>query len=141
MELADLVANWNVTLLALCNWREARGCSQNARVAQACSIRNRVKRPRWWGHDYPSVILAGMQYSSFNAGDPNATKFPPSADQTWPECLAIADGVYHDTIADSVQGATHYYDQSLDNRQPKWALDGSSVFVMSIDRLRFWRAF
>jgi N-acetylmuramoyl-L-alanine amidase len=141
MVLADIIASWNVCLLALCNWRESRGCSLEARTGQACSIRNRVRRPRWWGKDFLGVITCPMQYSSFNVGDPNATKFPPSVDQAWPECLTIADAVYHDTIADTVQGATHYYDSSLDARPPKWALDGTSVHVVNIDRLRFWRAF
>jgi N-acetylmuramoyl-L-alanine amidase len=107
-------------LLALCIWREARGTKTEAKFAVGCSIRNRVNHPCWWGKDYRSVILKPWQYSSFNEGDPNETQFPFESELIWNVCLEIAQEVM-DGQADTTQGATSYFDKSLDSHPPSWA--------------------
>lgn len=127
------------TLLALCIWREARGETIPAKVGVAWVIRNRAKNPSWWGKDWISVILKPWQFSSFNVGDPNATKFPVPEDTSWIACLQAAEIAWEGIETDPVDGATHYFDKSLDANPPKWATDGSMVKVCDVDSLRFWK--
>lgn len=118
-----------VILLALCVWREARGEIFTAKQAVAWSIRNRVNRPRWWGHSFESCILMPYQYSSFNRTDPNAAKLPVSTDPNWADALKIAIDVYGQTPAlqDTSCGADSYYDKSMDGAPPEWAAHASHV--------------
>lgn len=115
---------WEYALLALCIWREARGEPYRGKLGVAWSIRNRVMDPKknWWGEDYESVVLKPWQYSSFNANDPNAAKFPgdPKKDPAWSECMAVAEDVYSNIIADPTGGATHYHVATM-QPPPKWA--------------------
>lgn len=136
---------WDFSLLSLAVWRESRGELLTTKQAVAWSIRNRVSRPRWWGHSWTSVILLPYQYSSFNHNDPNATKFPNPPDPSWADCLTAADQVYTTDItvvpqlADPTQGADSYFDMSLDTNPPSWANDGSKVKTVDFGRLHFYR--
>ena len=126
-------------LLALCNWREARGESLDAKTAQAWTVRNRVMNPGWWGNDWVSVILHFEQYSAFNANDPNATKWPSTTDRAWVDCLTAAGIAWAATSDDPTAGSTHYFDKSLDMHPPTWATDGSMTHVTDIGSFRFYR--
>jgi len=117
-------------LLALCIWREARGETHAGKFAVGCSIRNRVQHPRWWGRDYRSVILDPWQYSSFNANDPNANKYPQPGDAAYDDAEACAQSVVNGD-PDTTAGAVSYYDKSLDAHPPQWA--SSPQFKHSID--------
>src|ERR1700690_1619026 len=134
METTDI---YPLFLLALCVWREARGEVLAAKVAVACSIKNRTLRPKWWGHDYLSCILMPWQYSSFNKTDPNATKFPAASDPSWEDCLAVALSVYDGTQADTTGGADSYFDKSMDLTPPSWATDGSKTHTIDVGNLHF----
>lgn len=118
---------WELSLLALCVWREARGEPYHGMLGVAWSIRNRVMDPKqnWWGNDWEEVVLKPWQYSSFNANDPNATKFPgdPKKDLSWAMCLQVAEDVYSsNNIADPTNGATHYHTTDLTgDKLPVWA--------------------
>jgi N-acetylmuramoyl-L-alanine amidase len=104
-------------MLALCSWREARGESSDAQLGVIHTILNRAAKPSWWGRDVVSVVLKPEQFSSFNVGDPNATKFPVATDAIWQDILgmAIAPG------PDNTAGATHYFDDSMKDDPPSWA--------------------
>ena len=132
---------YHFTLLALCIWREARGEPVDTKVAVAWSIRNRVNRPGWWGHDYESVILLPWQYSSFNHNDINATKMPVSNDPSWQDSLIAASAIFAQPalLADPTGGATSYFDMSMDTHPPTWATDGSNVKTSDSGRLRFYK--
>jgi N-acetylmuramoyl-L-alanine amidase len=130
---------YELVLLALCNWREARGEPIDAKMAQAWTVRNRALHPSWWGHDWVSVILKPFQYSSFNANDPNASKMPGMEDTSWTDCLSVANEVYAGTGTDPTSGCSHYFDKSLDLHPPVWATDGSMVHVTDIGSFRFYR--
>lgn len=125
-------------LLALCCWREARGESLDAKIAQCWSVRNRVDRPGWWGHDWQSVILKPWQYSSFNWNDPNVNRWPEDDSPSWGECQQAAEEVMLASVSDPTNGATHYYDVSI--TFPKaWGKESEWENTLNVGRLKFWK--
>lgn len=136
---------YDFILFALCIWREARGEALNTKQAVAWSIRNRVLNPGWWGHSFETVILMPYQYSSFNRTDPNATKLPMMTDPTWADCLLVSQQVYSTDpqtapqIPDPTNGATSYFDASMDANPPTWATDGSMKKTADIGRIHFYK--
>jgi N-acetylmuramoyl-L-alanine amidase len=121
VDAAELRKWWAIVLLALLLWREARNQSDDAILAVACSVRNRMLHPGWWGHDWVSIILCHEQYSSFNPNDPNAVKEPSATDPVYMRCLAIAKAAYEGLTPDASNGADSYFDKSLDAHPPSWA--------------------
>lgn len=136
---------YDFVLLALVVWRESRGESLAGKQAVAWSIRNRVSNPGWWGKGWAGIILQPYQYSSFNRNDPNATHFPVSLDPSWADCLNVAQQVYTDSltampvIPDPTNGATSYFDMSLDHNPPTWSTDGGMTKTVDIGRLHFYK--
>jgi hypothetical protein len=67
--------------------REARGEDYDTILKMGWSIRNRVTSPRWWGHDWISVITKPEQYTSMvpppKDKDPNLTVYPDPKDAHW----------------------------------------------------------
>jgi N-acetylmuramoyl-L-alanine amidase len=125
-------------LLALCIWRESRGETYEAKFAVGCSIRNRVNDPSWWNDhqsSYRLTILKPWQYSSFNAGDPNSTKFPLASDKSYQDSLEAAQAVLAG-VSDNTGGATCYFDRSLDSNPPKWVL--TMIHTSDIGNLHFY---
>lgn len=123
--------------------REARGEPYEAKLGVAWSIRNRVTEPRWWGHDWISVIEKKAQYSSMtppSGKDPNLIVYPDLSNDAWRECVEAAEGAYWKQEADVTGGATHYFDRSLDEHPPSWATDGTSQHVCDIGGLHFYKA-
>lgn len=107
----------NVYLAALCTWREARGTSDEAIRGVLHVIKNRATHPSWWGAGYPGVILKPYQFSSFNAGDPNAVKFPAEEDRVFQKILNITERVIVGQDEDLTGGATHYHNSDI---TPAW---------------------
>ena len=131
---------YDTFLMALCCWREARGEIVAGKYAVCWSIKNRADHPSWWGGpSISSVVLKPMQYSSFNANDPNATKFPLPTDTSWTASLLAAGQVLAGMLVDPTMGATHYFDSSMDANPPVWAKDGSKVLTVTIGNLHFWK--
>lgn len=130
-------------ILALCCFREARNQPLEAKIAQAWSVKNRVLRPSWWGLDWHSVILKPWQYSSFNKNDPNEKLWPPD-DPSHPEysagkqCQQVAEEVMLDQVADPTNGATNYYDTSIE--WPKaWGNENEYENTLNVGNFRFWK--
>lgn len=133
-------------LTALMLWREARGQSQPAKTAILSVVRNRVTDAKnRWPKSLIGVILQPKQFSSFNAGDPNASKFPqPSSDPNkanpadwlaWLDCVEVVANVLG---GDSTNGANHY--ESCDAAgipRPGWA-DPAKMTVV-IGPFRFYK--
>lgn len=114
----DLKLAWEVSLLALTIWREARGEPRAAKVALACSVMNRVRRPCWWGTDVVSVIEKRWQFSSLtDPRDPQLVRWPPY-DGTFRECLEVASLALAGLLANPVPGADSYHDTSI--APPSW---------------------
>jgi len=137
-------------ILAFCLWREARSCSRIEIEAIACSIRNRVLK-RFRGMNYGQVVTARAQYSSFPwindkgewIGDHNCLAYPDPDGPEWSRyelCMSIADEIISGSLADTVGGATHYHDKSLDANPPSWTKDPASKHVADVGAFRFWSA-
>ena len=109
-------------LLPLVIWLEARNQPYEAMVAVGWVVRNRVESPKWWGWDFPSVILkhysGTYQFSSFDEDDPNSEKFPKGHEPAWAECLRAAAAVFTRSVQDPTGAATHYHDHTI--RPPGW---------------------
>lgn len=129
---------YEMFLLALCIWREARGEILDAKRGVAWVVRNRAAHPSWWGSDFISVILKPAQFSSFNANDPNAVKWPSPADASWIASLEIAAEVFAGAVPDPTGGATYYFDDSIAENPPAWAAQLEPC--AKIGRLNFFRA-
>ena len=110
----NLEASYDLIMAALTIWREARGEPLEGKTAIWNVLKNRLASKRW-GKTMPRVVTARWQFSSFNEGDPNATKFPLPEDTSWQECLAIVSG----NGPDITQGAMFYFDPNKAN--PPWA--------------------
>lgn len=134
---------WEMCLLALCAWREARNQGQDGMLAVCWSIRNRVFKAgkTWWGDDWEEVILHKWQYSSFNPDDPNAKLLPsdPSVDSTWSNALAAAERAYLGWGIDPTRGATHYYNPKI-VVAPPWVGSSTTIFKVQIGDHRFYTA-
>jgi len=132
----------DLALLQLALWREARGEPYAAKLAVAHSISNRSLVSCWWNDHTPysakAVILHKWQYSSFNPGDPNETKWPADDDPSFAECCAAALAVMSGRSADTTNGATNYFDTSIE--WPKaWGEQSEWINTLDVGRLRFWR--
>lgn len=63
----------------------------------------------------------------------------------WQECLTISKKVLESNKADDpTQGATHYYDKSMDNRPPIWANievepNLQKIKVDNVQNIRFFK--
>lgn len=140
---------YQLIMLSICLFKEARSRTREEIIAVACSIRNRVIK-RYRGSDYVSVVTAPGQYSSFPwfnkangkfVVDMNGVTFPQIGSPEWSKfelCMSIASDVITNLIPDPTLGATHYYDRSLDDKLPAWALDPTSKHCINIGDFRFW---
>lgn len=113
----------NRFMLALCVWREARGESLLGKLYVAQTIKNRMLSPRW-PNTIVGVITQPLQFSAFNAGDPNALQFPREGDTVWNDCVACADFVLNTFVP--VTTANHYHNKTV---LPGWADDAKVVAV------------
>ena len=140
MEISELQSRYDCALLALVLWREARGEPVEAKRAVAWVIRNRVLRPSWWGKTWSEVITKRWQFTSMTGrGDANLLKWPDERDTAWQACLEVAAAVQVGQGTDPTQGATHYFDRSLDATPPAWAGDAAMQHVMDIGAFHFYR--
>ncbi len=116
----------NDWMACLCLWREARGQSMPAKAAVLAVIRNRVQDKRWPDTEW-EVVLQPYQFSSFNANDANAVKFPlpkNKADwQAWLDCQAVVETSLQ---ADPTMGANHYHDSSIPAPFKQWLGPGAT---------------
>lgn len=133
---------WEVCLLALCTWREARDQGYDGMLAVCWSVKNRVDHPRWWGSGWIGVIQAKWQYSSFNPSDPNAKLLPgnPSTDAPWMEALRAAEMAYTNQGDDPTLGSDHYYDPLTIIPPPGWVTAPGTQFMIKIGAHSFYKA-
>jgi N-acetylmuramoyl-L-alanine amidase len=136
----SLWAAWELCLVALVIWREARGEPYEGKIAVAHTIKNRVHNPAWWGRSYADVVCKKWQYSSLT--DPNdrqLTTWPKADDHTFEECLKIAERVITGVYNAPLKGIDSYYDDSLQGEaRPKWAKEHPERFVGKIGKLNFF---
>ncbi|MDA4120223.1 MAG: cell wall hydrolase [Thaumarchaeota archaeon] len=125
-------------LRCLCLWREARGSSLPALAAINSVITNRMNDPHnRWPKSATGVILQPLQFSSFNASDPNSTKLPdprhPQDWVAWCNCVLVAEAPLG---GDNTDGATNYESEPPD-KLPAWA-DPAKI-TTTIGPFRFYK--
>ena len=132
----------DLALLQLAIWREARGEPYDGKRGVAHVIANRAAIPLWWNQHtsgkLSAVVLHPYQFSSFNVSDPNADKWPVDGDTSFADCCAAALGVMGGSDADNTDGATYYYDTSIDWPEA-WGPQANYVNTLNVGRLRFWK--
>lgn len=125
---------------ALAIYREARGESMPAKAAMLAVIRNRATDSQFrWPRTTVGVIIQPLQFSSFNANDPNATVWPvpgvsPGSWQAWCDCCSV---VTTPMTADPTDGATNYEALPDGAKKPAWA-DPAKITVQ-IGKTRFYK--
>ena len=131
---------YEVTLLALTLWREARGEPLDAKIAVAHTVKNRITHPGWWGNDWISVLTKKWQYSSLtDPNDKQLTTWPKADDAAFEECLGVAEMVMRGVYNSPLKGIDSYCDDSLTGDLiPKWAKEHPERFVGKIGRLNFF---
>ena len=114
-----------IDVLARTIWGEARGECIRGQEAVAAVVMNRVARAKkwrgyWWGSDVTAVCRHRLQFSCWNADDPNREKLEAVTDEdpVFASCLRIARRAVAGTLKDPTKGATHYHAKSA---QPVWA--------------------
>ena len=123
--------------LARTIWGEARGEGIDGMTAVANVVMNRVRHPRWWGHDVVSVCLKPLQFSCWNANDPNRPKIlrASPANEGFALCQVIAQQAINGALDDPTGGCDSYFDTSID--PPSWAVGKEPIY--SVGDLRFYR--
>jgi N-acetylmuramoyl-L-alanine amidase len=122
----------DLQLAALCIWREARGEGLLGKRGVAHVIHNRAQQG--FGYSIAHVILKPYQFSSFNANDPNADKWPADADHSWLDCQQTASEVLGGSDEDITNGATFYYSPPLTAPPHAW---GPVDIVLKVGNLTF----
>lgn len=129
-------------------WAEARSEPVQGIVAVANVIRNRVKKPGWWGESYGGVCLAPHQFSCWTpaGGQRNYDRLlgvmqqfaagTPITDPGLRECIGIAHLAMGDYLRDNTTGSTHYHVATMTPR-PKWAK--GHVPVVQVGNHSFYR--
>jgi N-acetylmuramoyl-L-alanine amidase len=109
-------------VLARTLWGEARGCGAAGMRNVSMVIMNRVKHPRWWGHDIVSVCLDPEQFSCWNANDPNLPKLKAvtTEDPAFRLALTVAQAAIAGTVTDITKDADSYYAVTM-RTPPAWA--------------------
>lgn len=114
-------------LLALCIWREARGEGMLGKRGVGHVVSNRVSHNKFFGHDVRSVILKPWAFSSFNANDPNADKWPADADPSWMDSQTAAKQVLSWNDPDLTSGALYYFSPPLKEAPHAWGSVGVTL--------------
>jgi hypothetical protein len=126
--------NYDQFLEALALFREARGASLSAKTAVLAVIRNRAQdHLNRWPKSTADVVTQPKQFSSFNANDPNVTKWPSAKQPTewvaWQDCLTV---VGTPLIADPTLGANHYHSIPDGQPLPTWADPTKLTVTLSV---------
>ena len=126
---------YDISMLALLGWREARSEPDQGIIAVMWTVRDRVEHPKWWGDTYSAAMGKKWQYSAMAApGDSQLIKWPVYPDAQFTKCLTFADAVINGTMPNPFPGADSYYATSIP--RPLWATD--EMFVGAIGGHRFY---
>src|SRR5690606_16542395 len=131
---------FDIDCLARTLYGEARGEGLRGIEAVACVILNRA-RDRRWPERIEDVCLQRLQFSCWNADDPNYQKLNTVQleDADFRRCYAIAAMAVADMLVDATNGANHYCTAALfddPERRPSWTREdavtcriGNHVFM------------
>ena len=113
-----MTSDWSFETAVRTLWQEARGEPDIGRQAVAHVLCNRLRDGRW-GNTLACVCLAPLQFSGWNAHDPNRAKAAALADGDPVLCELRAVLARAETAADPTHGAMFYYAAGIP--QPEWA--------------------
>lgn len=101
----------DIDTMARTIYGEARGESQDGKLAVAHVIRNRAERGGWWGASIEDVCRHPWQFSCWNENDPNRVKLDAldANDPVAAECLWAALAVLLGKHVDNTSGSCHYH--------------------------------
>jgi len=111
-----------IDILARTLYGEARGEPREGREGVACVVLNRARRRTVrWGDTVEAVCLMRLQFSCWNANDPNRAKLQAvtDSDRDFVACTTIATQAVDGELPDSTDGSTHYCAQGAN---PNWAV-------------------
>ena len=139
LELRPLVDKLtDAQIVALVLYGEARSEPVQGIVAVGNVIRNRVRKPGWWGHDFKGVCTAKQQFSCLNpiGGAGNYKRVVAFAqklaggtqitNERERQCVWVAHGIVGDYAIDQTKGSTHYHVAAMQPR-PAWAMGHAPV--------------
>jgi N-acetylmuramoyl-L-alanine amidase len=114
---------------------EARGEPEEGQRAIAHVLLNRLRDGRW-GKTLATVCLARLQFSCWNASDPNREIIAAISDDD--PIVQRLRGVLQSakTEPDPTNGATHYFATSM-IKPPKWSI--GATFCGQSGRHRFYK--
>lgn len=114
--------NWrdyDIFMVALCAWREARSESEEGVRAVMHVIRNRVYA---WKKGWVEIITKDAQFTSMNpykdTYDPQLDNWPATGDAAFGKMMSIAAVIYNGGDDDPTDGALYYWN-------PRTATSGS----------------
>ncbi len=123
-------------MMALCLWREARSHPEAYRAVKHVIINRANVDPRT-PIPWHRVVLRRLQFSAFNADDPNAVRFPvDDGSPDWRAWVA-AQKVATENTTDPTSGATHYHTFMVEDQFPKWARGQKPTTI--IGAFKFYR--
>lgn len=134
-------------IMALTVWGEARGEGSLGMAAVAWVIMNRAHRGGWWGDSIKSVCLKPMQFSCWNANDPNRSDLLTLADDlernkdnasrhpALSRAKEICRRVLDRKIVSPVRDATHYHTEKVN---PSWAKSDKMQYIRQIGAHLFY---
>ena len=113
---------------------EARGeikiYGDEALIAIANVIDNRMKKQTWYGKTFEKVCLKPKQFSCWNENDPNlkAMKDPKRKEITeYQICLWVANQLLEGKLKDITKGSNHYHHKNI---TPYWAKNKQSEMTI-----------
>lgn len=111
--------NRDIDTLARTIYGEARGETFEGQKAVGLVIINRYKSNKWFaGSSVADTCLKSMQFSCWNATDPNSEKIKKASTKTISAFLKLAEDLIKGKFADITNGATHYHTKAI---KPSWA--------------------
>lgn len=131
MEQNDDDLEFDLTVMALTVWAEARGEPEVGQRAVAWVIRNRFENPGWWSeiaggrdHTLAAVCFCPWQFSCWNKNDPNRWRLEDPKTQLREDYVAIRklcqSVLVEAPIHDPTAGADHYCTKSV-VAKTRWA--------------------
>jgi spore germination cell wall hydrolase CwlJ-like protein len=126
--MARLISDDALAIVTI--WQEARGESQDGKVAVAEVIRNRIQQRYSSSGSVASTVLRPFQFSGWNSNTPwrAASTELDDADPVVAECAAAWQTAQGGS--NTVSGAVLYYNPAAVPAEPPWVLDCDEVAVV-----------
>lgn len=128
----------DVDIMARTIMGEARGESEEGKIAVGWVIKNRVNAGKWFSGDVYEVCRKPYQFSCWNQGDPSRVVIlaARTGDPVFDECIDVARRVLSGSVPDPTGVATHYYANYIS--KPAWA-DSPAIFTVKIGVHLFYK--